>query len=156
MILQVVANDSDKGQNSELEYALRFDNETQLLIDKKRQEENKTAITPDAPWFEIEPRSGEISLVAVDESLSRCQTEKRGKKELGRFGLIVSVSDKGEPRNTATACVQVRFTSSDPEQIDTVSSFSRSIIKCLKYPVTKALYSFNLIRPPSWTKYVRF
>lgn len=120
VILQVVANDSDKGQNSELEYSLRFDNETQQLIDKKRQEENKTVIMPDAPWFEIEPRSGEISLVAVDELLPKCHTEKRGKKELGRFGLIVSASDKGEPRLTATASVQVRFTTSELEQTDAV------------------------------------
>nr|CDS28955.1 protocadherin fat 3 [Hymenolepis microstoma] len=118
VILQVVANDSDKGQNAELEYSLRFDNETEQLIDKKRQEQNKTAIMSDAPWFEIEPRSGEISLVAVEELLSTCHTEKRGKKELGRFGLIVSASDKGEPRLTATAPVQVRFTTSDLEQAD--------------------------------------
>ncbi|VDO01375.1 unnamed protein product [Rodentolepis nana] len=119
-ISSFVANDSDKGQNAELEYSLRFDNETEQLIDKKRQEQNKTTIMSDAPWFEIEPRSGEISLVAVDELLSTCHTEKRLKKELGRFGLIVSASDKGEPRLTATAPVQVRFTTSNLDQTDAV------------------------------------
>lgn len=122
MILQVVANDSDKAPNSELEYSLRFDNETQQLIANRRREENKTAMMPDNPWFEIEPRSGEISLVAVDEFLSRCHSpEKNGKRELGRYGLIVIATDKGEPRLSATASLQIRFTISDMEPTDAVS-----------------------------------
>ncbi|KAM7535931.1 hypothetical protein Aperf_G00000098699 [Anoplocephala perfoliata] len=122
VILQIVANDSDKAPNSELEYSLRFDNETQQLIASRRHEENKTAMMPDAPWFEIEPRSGEISLVAVDEFLSRCHSpEKNGKRELGRYGLIVIATDKGEPRLSATASLQIRFTTSDMEPTDATS-----------------------------------
>uniref|UniRef100_A0A5K3ESY7 Cadherin domain-containing protein n=1 Tax=Mesocestoides corti TaxID=53468 RepID=A0A5K3ESY7_MESCO len=130
VVLQVVANDSDKGPNAELEYSVKFDNETQQMVISKKGEDNKTQLAPDAPWFEIEPRSGEISLVAVDEVFSRCQTsDKRGKRELGKYGLVVSATDKGEPKLSATASIQVRFTTSDQELLESVrlcvqSSFS--------------------------------
>lgn len=125
VVLQVVANDSDKGSNSELEYSLFFDNDTQLQTSSRKQEDNKTTLTSDTPWFEVDPRSGEISLVAVDELLSRCETtEKRTKQELGRYSLIISATDKGEPRLSATTSVQVRFTISDQEITEDVRAFA--------------------------------
>ena len=122
VVLQVVANDSDKGPNSDLEYSLCFDNETQEMINNRNQGSNKTLLASEAPWFEIEPRTGEISLVAVDELLSRCQTsEKRNKRKSEKYGLIVSAIDKGEPRLTATTSVQVLFMTSGQELSDAVS-----------------------------------
>ncbi|KAH9284314.1 Protocadherin-11 X-linked [Echinococcus granulosus] len=119
VVLQVVANDSDKGPNSELEYSLYFDNDTQLLTSNRKHEDNRTTPVSDAPWFEVDPRSGEISLVAADELLSRCETiEQHSRRDLGRYDLIVSATDKGEPRLSATASVQVRFITSDQENME--------------------------------------
>ncbi len=121
VILQAVANDSDKGQNAELEYSLRIDNETMgVHLSSSSSADNKTV--PEAPWFEIEPRSGEISLVAVEEMSSRCQSEQKVKrKDLGSYNLIITVTDKGEKRLSATATVEVRFTTSDQDSVDSVS-----------------------------------
>ncbi|VDM26705.1 unnamed protein product [Hydatigera taeniaeformis] len=111
-----------------MEYSLCFDNDTQLLMSGRKQEDNKTALMSDTPWFEVDPRSGEISLVAVDELLSRCETtEKRTKRELGRYGLIISATDKGEPRLSATTSVQVRFTISDQENTEEVGEFAVAV-----------------------------
>ena len=124
VILQAVANDSDKGPNSDLEYSLCFDNDTQQMISTRNQGNNKTVLASDAPWFEIDPRTGEISLVAVDEMPSRCQSsDKRGKRKSEKYGLIVSAIDKGEPRLTATISVQIQFVASDQELFESASVY---------------------------------
>ncbi|VDN10311.1 unnamed protein product [Dibothriocephalus latus] len=135
VVIQVVANDSDKGLNAEIEYSVNFNKDgdpasaIQIPTDDKKASSplphrQEATATPkgreyDLPWFDIEPRSGEVSLVAADGLSLRCQALRQDQmlvnRELGKYTLLVTAKDKGVPALSAVAQVYVRIITTDTD-----------------------------------------
>lgn len=161
VILKVAANDSDKGANSELEYSISYHNDSKLetVVTSKVGITNKSIKKlnpivqrdPELPLFDIEPRSGEISLVDTSALSSRCQSalqtaEHRGipplaNRELGKYNIVVTATDKGSIQLSATAQIFIRVITTDVDMLDKVSIYP-AIIKNVK--------SSNLTYSESW------
>nr|VZI43203.1 unnamed protein product [Spirometra erinaceieuropaei] len=173
VVIQVVANDSDKGLNAEIEYSISFNKDIpdagssstqQLAVDDSklpaptssspvlgsrplmRQEGTVThkqvasssrSREYDLPWFDIEPRSGEVSLVAADGLSLRCQALRQDQllvnRELGKYSLIITAKDKGVPSLSAAAQIYVRIITTDTDvatrtrQPDAISNKARFV-----------------------------